>query len=51
MRSVTSSQSHEGIMEIIIGIVAYLVIITLLLAFGKFMKECDDGVRSIVRHR
>lgn len=37
-------------MEIIIGIIAYLIVVTLFVAFGKFMKECDDGIRSIMRH-
>jgi hypothetical protein len=34
-------------MEFIFGVVLYLVVIALFIAFGKFLKECDDGIREI----
>lgn len=38
-------------MEIIIGIIAYMIVVALLIANGKFLKECDDGARKIVHHK
>lgn len=29
-------------MEIVIGVVIYLVVVVCLLAFGRFMKDCDE---------
>jgi hypothetical protein len=38
-------------MEIIIGSIAYLIVVGLFVAFGKFLKECDDEMLdSFTRH-
>jgi len=33
-------------MEIIIGIVLYILTITVFIAFGNFLKECDHAIPS-----
>ena len=33
-------------MEIIIGVIAYAVILFFLLSFGRFSKECDNSMRE-----
>lgn len=33
-------------MEILIGVIAYLLIIGLFVAFGKFLKECDTAMHN-----
>ncbi len=35
-------------MEIIIGVVLYLLVISLFIAFGKFLKECDEGMKVMM---
>jgi hypothetical protein len=41
----------EGGMEIIIGSIVYLIVVGLFVAFGKFLKECDDEMLdSFTRH-
>ena len=38
-------------MEIIIGVIAYAVILFFLLSFGRFSKECDNSIREYFRKR
>jgi len=38
-------------MEILIGVVLYMVVVALFLAFGKFLKDCDEGTRGMGDHR
>jgi len=38
-------------MEILIGVVLYIVVVALFLAFGKFLKDCDEGTREMGDHR
>lgn len=34
-------------MEIIIGVIVYLLVIALFMAFGKFLKQCDEGIKEM----
>lgn len=38
-------------MEIIIGIIAYLLILGGFLLFGKFLKECDEDIEDIKKNK
>jgi hypothetical protein len=43
----TDYSNRRTIMEIIIGSVIYLIVIALFIAFGKFLKECDEGTSQM----
>ena len=36
-------------MEYIIGIILYVAVVAAFSAFGKFLKECDEGIKDL-RH-
>ena len=38
-------------MEIIIGLIAYMVVLFFLLSFGRFSKECDNSMREYFSKR
>jgi hypothetical protein len=42
-------------MAILIGIILYIFAVTLIIAFGKFIKECDDsmlkGMKNEIKNR
>jgi hypothetical protein len=38
-------------MEIIAGIIVYLLMTALFIAAGKFLKSCDEGINEMKRQR
>lgn len=34
-------------MEIMIGVIIYILVIALFIAFGRFLKQCDEGIRGM----
>jgi len=38
-------------MEIIAGVIAYLFTVSVFIASGKFLKECDEEIKIIRRNR
>jgi hypothetical protein len=32
-------------MEIIVGVILYLVVVSVFIASGKFLKECDEKIK------
>ncbi len=34
-------------MEVLIGVVLYIVVVALFLAFGKFLRDCDKETRGM----
>ncbi|MFA5834664.1 MAG: hypothetical protein WDA22_14385 [Bacteroidota bacterium] len=38
-------------MEIIIGLIAYAVVLFFLLSFGRFCKECDNSMQGYFGQR
>jgi hypothetical protein len=35
-------------MKLLIGIILYLFVVALFVAFGKFLKDCDDSISNAI---
>ena len=38
-------------MEIIAGVIAYVLAISVFIASGKFLKDCDEKIKTIRRNQ
>lgn len=38
-------------MEIVIGVIIYIIVISLFITFGKFLKECDKRIDTMSLER
>jgi len=38
-------------MEIIIGVTLYLIVISGFMAFGRFIKECDEQIANGIKNQ